>query len=176
MMRFYFYLTFTLLITHQSFAQKDDENLKFEKRVKEEVERQIKLIKKKSLGQLTSELLEKERDLNKREKALNQRKEQLDLNEESLLKKITEFEMQKEKILGCLEEHKKGEQMRVQQMVEVVSNMKPQKAADLLSTQESTISIKIIEKIDPTRASKIFNLMDKEVSARLQKQYLNMQK
>jgi flagellar motility protein MotE (MotC chaperone) len=54
--------------------------------------------------------------------------------------------------------------------------MKPQKAAELLSVQDSDISVKILELIKPERASKIFNLMDKEVSARLQKQYLNMAK
>ena len=54
----------------------------------------------------------------------------------------------------------------------------PKQAPSLqvLSTQDADISVKILEKIDPTKASKIFNLMDKEVSARLQKQYLNMQK
>ena len=66
--------------------------------------------------------------------------------------------------------------MRVQQLVEVISNMKPQRAADLLSVQDPDISVRIFEKTNPTKASKIFNLMDKEVSARLQKQYLNMQK
>ena len=65
--------------------------------------------------------------------------------------------------------------MRVKQLVNVISNMKPKKAADLLAVQDSGISVKIIERIDPQKASKIFNLMDKEVSARLQKQYLNMQ-
>ena len=37
-------------------------------------------------------------------------------------------------------------------------------------------NFKIIERIDPQKASKIFNLMDKEVSARLQKQYMYMKK
>ena len=58
----------------------------------------------------------------------------------------------------------------------MIANMKPVKAADVLSVQDSLISVKILEQIDPKRASRIFNLMDKEVSARLQKQYLNMQK
>lgn len=61
-------------------------------------------------------------------------------------------------------------------MVEVVSNMKPQKASDLLSSQESEISVRILSELDPLKASKIFNLMEKEISARLQKQYLHMRK
>lgn len=164
-----------LLFCSASFAKSDNKE-EFDKRVKEEVERQISLIKKKSIAQLTSELLEKERKISDEEKDLTLRREQLKLNEESLLKKIEEFELQKKKVIGCIDDHKKSEMMRIKQLVEVVSNMKPQKAADLLSVQDSEISIKIIEKIDPAKASKIFNLMEKEVSARLQKQYLNMQK
>jgi flagellar motility protein MotE (MotC chaperone) len=155
---------------------KNESTEQFDKKVKEEVERQIKIIKKKSLAQLTTELLEKERELKKKTNQLTLRREQLKVNEGSLLKKINEFEAIKGKIFGCLDKNKKGAQMRIQQLVDVVSNMKPQKAADLLSVQDSSISIKIIEKIDPPKASKIFNLMDKEVSARLQKQYLNMQR
>jgi flagellar motility protein MotE (MotC chaperone) len=167
-----------ILMTFSSLANgKDDKNSQeeFDKKVKAEVERQVNLIKKKSLSQLTNELLDKDRTLMKRDETLDKREEQIKISEMSLLKKIEELETTKTKIIGCLDDHKKGELMRVKQLVEVISNMKPQKAADLLSVQESKISIKIIEKIKPEKASKIFNLMDKEVSARLQKQYLNMQ-
>ena len=57
-----------------------------------------------------------------------------------------------------------------------MSGMKPANAAELLSVQDSTISVQIISKLDPERVSKIFNLMDKAVSARLQKSYINMKK
>ena len=105
---------------------------------------------------------------------IEQRAEQLKISEETLTKNILEFENDKKKILGCIDENQKNEMRRVTQLVEMISNMKPAKAAELLSVQESQISVKIIEKIDPSKASKIFNMMDKEVSARLQKQYLNM--
>ena len=148
----------------------------FDKKLKEELEKKVDLLKKKSLSQLTKELLEKDRELTKREEALKAREELIKKGEVSLAKNIENLELEKKRLIGCLDDNKKGEVMRVGQLVKVISNMKPQKAADLLSVQESTISIKILEKIDPTKASKIFNLMDKEVSARLQKQYLNMQK
>ena len=134
----------------------------FDKKVAEEVERQISLVKKKSITQITKELLEK-------------REEQVTLSEKSLLRKIGEFEGVKSKIIGCLDENERSESLRIKQLVSVISNMRPNKAAELLSVQESDISVKLLEKIDPEKASKIFNLMDKEVSARLQKQYLNMQ-
>lgn len=154
----------------KKFTQKD-----VDAKVKKEVERQIDLIKKKSITQLTKELLEKERMLNERSTQLDKREEQIKMSEKSLLARIEAFEQQKKKIIGCVDDHKNKEMMRIKQLVEVVSGMKPNKAAELLSVQDAQISVKLLEKIDPVKASKIFNLMDKEVSARLQKQYLNMQ-
>jgi len=58
----------------------------------------------------------------------------------------------------------------------MISNMKPDKAASVLSVQDSEIAVQILQMIDPKKASKIFNFMDKEVSAKLQKQYLQMKK
>ncbi|MBT4792664.1 MAG: hypothetical protein HON90_13910 [Halobacteriovoraceae bacterium] len=167
----FIFLTFNIFAEEKKISSAE----KFEARVKKEVERQVSLIKKKSLAALTNELLEKDRKLKKVSKQLDHRVEQVKISEMTLLKKIEELEGTKKKIIGCIDEHKQGEQMRIKQLVDVISNMKPQKAADLLSVQESNISVKLLERISPQKASKIFNLMDKEVSARLQKQYLNMQ-
>ena len=153
------------------YTQKD-----FDAKVKEEVLKKITQIKKKSITQLTKELIEKETVLEDKSKVLEAREEQLKINEASLTKKIAEFEKQKQKVIGCIDDNKKGELIRIKNLVTMIGGMKPAKAAEILSVQESNISVKILEKIDPTKASKIFNLMDKEVSARLQKQYLNMQK
>lgn len=78
--------------------------------------------------------------------------------------------------IGCVQQNEDEGKGRVAQLVEMVSNMKPQKAAEVLSVQEADIAVKILQMIDAKKASKIFNFMDKEVSARLQKQYLNMKK
>jgi flagellar motility protein MotE (MotC chaperone) len=148
----------------------------FDKKVEQEVNRQVDLIKKKSISVLSKELLERERKIKEKEDTISTKFEQVKISESSLAKKIMEFEKNKRGILGCVEANQNNEKMRVKQLVEVISNMKPQKAADLLSVQDSNISVKLIEQIDPAKASKIFNLMEKEVSARIQKQYLNMQK
>jgi len=146
----------------------------FDKKLQEEVDLVIGKIKKKSITQLTKDILDKENQLNSREDELTRREEQVKVSEETLAKRIVEFEKDKKKILGCIEENRKNETIRISQMVKMISNMKPAKAAEILSVQDSEISVKIIERIDPAKASKIFNMMDKEVSARLQKQYLNM--
>jgi flagellar motility protein MotE (MotC chaperone) len=149
---------------------------KVQKMVDKKVDAQIKRIKKSSVADLTREILEREKELEKKEGMLQKKVEQLKRGEESLAKKIFDVENQQKKIIGCIENNKTGQARRVKQLVSMISNMKPVKAADVLSVQDSLISVKILEQIDPKRASRIFNLMDKEVSARLQKQYLNMQK
>lgn len=155
-------------------AEKKYTEKEFKEKLEKAVDEQVDRLKKSSVGKLTKELLEKERALKEREERLARREEQVKLGEESLAERILEVEGRQKKILGCIDENERREAMRIKQLVSVISNMKPLKAAELLSVQDSSISVKIIELIEPERASRIFNLMDKEVSARLQKQYLNM--
>ena len=68
-----------------------------------------------------------------------------------------------------MDKNQRKRESRVDHLVQVVSGMKPQTAADMLSVQESSLTVEIISMLDPTKISKIFNLMDKEISARLQK-------
>lgn len=169
-------LFFKVHAAEENNAEKKYSEEEFKTKVLEEIKKRVDKIKKKSIAQLTKELLDKERELEKKENLLISREEQVKIGEETLAKKIMQVEEDQKKIIGCVDDNKKGQLRRIKQMVSVISNMKPAKAAEVLSVQDSQISVKILELIDPTRASKIFNLMDKEVSARLQKQYLNMQK
>lgn len=173
-----FILLGVILIFNLYAQEKKDEKTytqkEFDEKLKVELDKAVERLKKKSITQLTKEILKKEQEVLKKEKEFEQRHEQLKIGEETLAKRIIDFENDKKKILGCIEENEKNESMRINQLVEMISGMKPLKAAEILSVQESEISVKIIEKIDPVKASKIFNVMDKEVSARLQKQYLNM--
>lgn len=161
----------TAVESKKTYTQKE-----LDEKIQQAVEKQIKRLKKSSVATLTSEVLEKERAVEKREKELTNRLEQVKMAEASLSDKIGEFEKTQAKVLGCIDENKNKAQKRITGLVSMISNMKPLKAADVLSVQDSKISIQILEKIDPIKASKIFNLMDKEVSARLQKQYLDMRR
>ena len=89
---------------------------------------------------------------------------------------MVEFQASQKKFLGCVDEKDAKANKRVSQMVEVISGMKPQSAADMLAIQEPDLSVQILAELDSTKVSKIFNLMPKEVSARLQKQFLEMKK
>ena len=148
----------------------------FVKAVAEEVKKQIENIKNRSVTELTKELVAKDEKLKLKELDLQKRDDQIKVNAQELEKKIKKFHNDQTDLLGCLQKNDNDQQTRVNQQVEVVSNMQPAKAAQLLSVQEADISVRILQLLDPKKASKIFNLMDKEVSARLQKQYMNMKR
>jgi len=142
-------------------------------------EEAAKLMKKAGSAQLvdfSKELLEKEEGIKVKELAIKKEQEQLEMNKADFKKKLVEFQDSQKKFLGCVDEKNLKADKRITQMVEVISSMKPQNAADVLSIQDPDLSVRILSELDAIKLSKIFNLMDKEVSARLQKQFLQMKK
>lgn len=148
----------------------------FVKKVNEEVKKKVDTIKNKSVSDLTKELLDKEEKLRLRELEIQKEQDALKVSESELSKKYSDFEGRQRAFLGCVKQNEEDSKARVGQLVETISNMKPQKAAELLSVQDSEIAVRILQMINPKTASKIFNFMDKDVSAKLQKQYLEMKK
>ncbi len=148
----------------------------FQKEVIKEVLTRIDKIKKSSVSVLVKEIAAKESRLKVSEYNLLKKQELFKNNTKELENKIKDFKKKQNKILGCIDENKKNGRKRIDQMVDIISNMKPVKAAEILSVQDSSIAVQILSGMKPEKVSKVFNLMDKEISARLQKQYLNMQK
>lgn len=148
----------------------------FNKAVSEELSKQMKKIGRTKLLDFSKELLEKERALSEKEALLVKKEDQLKLGEEELKKKFVEFKATQENFLACIDKDDQDQKNRITHMVNVVSAMKPQTASDLLSQQDPSLSVKILGLLDAAKVSKIFNLMDKEISAKLQKQYMTMKK
>jgi len=170
-----------VILTSFSAAFAADPTLKYSeeqfiKKVAAEVKLQIEKIKNKSVTDLTKELVEKDEKIRLQELELQKKEDQLKVSESDLGKKYAAFEARQKAFIGCVQTNQDEAKGRVGQLVEMVSNMKPQKAAEVLSVQEADIAVKILQTIDAKKASKIFNFMDKEVSARLQKQYLDMKR
>jgi flagellar motility protein MotE (MotC chaperone) len=143
------------------------------------LEEAAKLMKKAGSAHLidfSKELLEKEEAIKVKELTVKKQQEQLEMNMGDFKKKLVEFQDSQKKFLGCVDEKDAKLNKRVTQMVDVISGMKPQSAADLLAIQEPDLSVQILAELDSAKVSKIFNLMNKEVSARLQKQFLQMKK
>lgn len=174
-------LIFILIIltgTSSSFAEdkKIYTQAEFEKAVSEELAKSMKKIGRTKLLDFSKELLDKEKALEEKEATLKKQADQLVLGEEELKKKFVEFKATQENFLACIDKDDQDQKNRITHMVNVVSSMKPQTASDLLSQQDPSLSVKILGLLDAAKVSKIFNLMDKEISAKLQKQYLTMKK
>lgn len=144
--------------------------------VEKEVLIRLKKYRPSNMVNLSQEYLKKERSFELKELKLKKAQDALKAGERDLQTKLKELQVKSNKLLGCLDKNDENQSKRVGHMVDVVSGMRPQNAADILSVQDVEIAVKILGKLDPTKVSKIFNSMDKEISARLQKQYMNMKK
>lgn len=148
----------------------------FIKKVNEETKKKVDVIKNKSVSDLTKELLDKEEKLKLAELDLQKRQDALKVTEADISKRYVDLAQKQKDFISCVDRHDEESKGRIGQLVDMISNMKPQKAAEVLAVQDSDIAVKILQMIDPKKASKIFNFMEKDVSAKLQKQYLLMKK
>ena len=144
--------------------------------VQKEVNGRLEKYNSNNMVGLTKEIMQKERAIELEEQKLKQRHTELDAIASDLKKRIQDFQQQQQKLLGCLDKNDKNQKDRVNHMVEVVSGMRPATAADVLSVQDVDIAVSILGRLEPVKVSKIFNSMDKEISARLQKQFMKMKK
>ena len=128
------------------------------------------------MSDLTKELLDKEEKLKLRELVLEKQLDALKVSEAEVSKKFIDVIEQQKKVLACVDKNENESKARIGNLVEMISNMKPEKAADILAIQEADVAVQILQFLEPKKASKIFNFMNKDVSAKLQKQYLEMKK
>jgi flagellar motility protein MotE (MotC chaperone) len=167
------------IFLNSAFAQapkKTYSEEEFVKKVSEEVKKRVDTLKNQSVSDLTKELLDKEEKLKLRELDLLKQQDALKVSEADIAKRYAELAQKQKSFIGCVERHNEDSKARIGQVVEMISNMKPEKAASVLSVQDPEIAVQILQMIDAKKASKIFNFMDKEISAKLQKQYLQMKK
>ena len=175
-MKLLFILLLTPLLSTAEVPKRVFTEEEFHKKVNEEVKKKVDVIKNKSVSDLTKELIDKEEVLRLREIDLIKQQDSLKATEADLAKRYTVLADKQKNFIGCVEKNNDENKARIGQLVEMVSNMKPEKAASVLSVQDPDIAVQILQMIDPKKASKIFNFMDKDISAKLQKQYLLMKK
>ena len=174
-MKLLIFLLFTFL-AYAEAPKKTYSEEEFRKKVFEEVKSKVDTIKNKSVSDLTKELLDKEEKLRLKEIDLIKQQDSIRVTESEIAKKYAELSEKQRNFIGCVEKNNEESKSRIGQLVEMVSNMKPEKAASVLTVQDTDIAVQILQMIEPKKASKIFNFMDKEISAKLQKQYLLMKK
>lgn len=176
-----------LFFVWASFAQEEAKKAKepgkrnytekeFMEAVEKEVVNRLSRFHPKNIVNLSKEFMRKERALELRELEIQKKEESLKATESDLANQVKELKGRSDKLLGCLDDNDRNQKKRVNHMVDVVSGMRPQNAADVLSVQDVDIAVRILGALEPQKVSKIFNSMDKEISARLQKQFMNMKK
>lgn len=148
----------------------------FKKALRAEMKKELENLDSKKLVKYFKGLIEKEDLMDKQKAELEQKEKKLSMSIKQFNERVKVLTGKQNKILGCLSDVKKGEEGRVSSMVEIINNMKADKAAEVLSVQDPDITIKILRGLDPVKVSKLFNQMDKEISARLQKQFLTMKR
>jgi flagellar motility protein MotE (MotC chaperone) len=176
------YVSFSLILVLFFIAKVFAEDKKsytaeeFNKAVEEKVHLKINKLHSSGSDDFSKELLKKEKALEIKEIELRKREENVNLVIKDFEGKVIDFNQKQEKILGCLTLQDKMKEDRTKHMVEVVSGMKPDNAAQVLSVQDEALAVEILGKLDAAKVSKIFNVMEKEISARLQKMYMTMKK
>ena len=174
---FFFFLLFSLPFASSLSEEEKEEVKKFtQKEFEEALLQRIRRFRPKNLEILSLELWKREKALEAREVKFKQKEEEVARSQKALQEKIKHFQGQQKKILGCLNKNERDKKKRIDHMVEVFSNMRPANAAQILSVQDEEVSIALLELLPSEKVSQIFSRMDKEISARLQKQFLNMKK
>ena len=169
-----FICCFFISVTFLQSEEKTYSEKEFEQAVMKATEQKLKRVQVSNLSSFSYDLLKKELELNKHEKVLEEKKQQLKMSEKDFIDSVKKFASKQQKILGCLSKNEQGQRERMGRLVKVVEGMSPKRAAELLSIQESDLAVQILSALDTSKTAKIFNLMKKEISARLQKQYVLM--
>lgn len=116
---------------------------------------------------------------------LNERKKQLDAKEEELAKKAQEIEAQKlqveaklkeleeyrGKISSVLQERIKTDEAKLDTLVQVYTNMKPNQAAKIFETMDEDLVIEILSKMKKKTAADILNLIKTEKAQAFAEKY-----
>ena len=157
-------------------AKKSYTEAEIKKLVNEKVLEKMRLVSENNIINFSKNLLKKEEKLKKFEMRLKRKEEELKIYSKDLDEKISRFVEKQKKIIGCMDNMEKSKKKRIHHLVEIISGMKPSRAGSVLSVQDSDIAVKILSELPAVKMSKIFNSMNQEISARLQKQYMNMQK
>ena len=123
----------------------------FDQKLEEEIVRRLAKVTGESLQDFAKSLLAKEKDLDSKMDDLNKREKELSIIEKGLQSKIKLFRDEQDKVIGCVRENEKDASKRIDHIVKVISGMKPANAAEVLTVQDSGISVQIISKLNPEK-------------------------
>lgn len=107
-------------------------------------------------------LAERKKQLDQREEELNKLAERIEKQKAEISEKLAKLEETRAKISTALEERIKSDDGKVETLVQMYSNMKPQQAAKVFETLDEDLVIEILGRMKKKNAADILNLIKPE--------------
>lgn len=118
-----------------------------------------------------SKLNERKRELDAREEELNRMETELATQKSELDKRLGELETTRRNISSVLEEKVQVDDKKVENLVQMYSNMKPQQAAKAFEEMDEGLAIEILGRMKKKNAAEIMNLVKSEKVKNLSEKY-----
>ena len=107
-------------------------------------------------------LAERKKELDAREEELNRMEAEMAKQKEELQKKVGDLEKMRNSISTILEEKVKGDDQKIETLVQFYSNMKAPQAAKIFETLDEDLGVQILGRMKKKNAAEILNLMKAE--------------
>ncbi len=117
------------------------------------------------------QLNERKKSLDSREEELNKKSAEIDKQKVELEKKLKDLEDSRQKISALLQDRIKADSSKVDTLVQVYSNMKPQQAAKIFETMDEDLVIEILSRMKKKNAADILNLVKTDKAQVLAEKY-----
>lgn len=116
-------------------------------------------------------LNDRKRELDAREEELNRMETELSKQKEELEKRLADLEQTRRGISSALEDRVKVDEKKVETLVQVYSNMKPQQAAKVFESMDEDLAIEVLGRMKKKNAAEIMNLIKPEKAQVLSEKY-----
>jgi flagellar motility protein MotE (MotC chaperone) len=121
-------------------------------------------------------LNERKLELDAREAELNRLESELAGQKEAMEKRLAELESTRRQISSVLQDKVQADDKKVEALVQVYSNMKPQQAAKIFETMDEDLAIEILGRMKKKPAAEILNLVKAEKAQILSEKYAGYKK
>ena len=137
---------------------------------KEEVSSAKKEYSKEEIDHF-SKLNDRKRELDAREEELARTEQELQEQRAQLEKRMTELEQTRKNISSVLEEKVQADDKKIDNLVQIYSNMKPQQAAKAFEDMDEGLAIEVLGRMKKKNAAEIMNLVKSEKVKILSEKY-----
>lgn len=114
---------------------------------------------------------ERKKQLDLREEELKKLEAEMLVQKESVDKKLEEVENIRKQISQQLEERVKADEQKIDTLVQVYSQMKPQQAAKIFETIDEDLAVEVLTKMKKKNAADILNLLKADRAQSLSEKY-----